>query len=575
MRAPDLAQRNPIVTEIIRNALIAATEDMKATLTRTAYNVIIYEHLDFTVGLFNPAGETISVGLGLPSFIRGMSHTVQSMNAVFPEETLEPGDVLVTNDPWITGSHKNHITLSRPIFWEDEVVAYACCMAHWQDIGGSIHAVTTDIFSEGLEVPVSKLVRAGRTNEDLVSLLSKNVRNPHRALGDLRAQLGSVAVGERRVIEMVQRFGKATVHASIEELMQQSDQRARARLRKIPPGTYSAELFMDDDGVTLEKRIPIRVKVVVDEDSMTVDLSEVSDQVQGFYNSSAPTGRGCAQVAFKCLTSADDFPINDGSFRALKVILPEGKVVSARRPAAMRYWMTIPMTIVDTIFKALAPAIPDKVIAGHHADLILAQITGSPDKTGRSFFYTAGMIGGGWGAKSAEDGVSATVCINDGDTHNGPIEQLETKFPFRVEAYRLRTDSGGAGKYRGGLGTEFICTVLEPITFSSSVERVHCRPWGIEGGDDAAGNSVSIRQEKVERGHVNGKIRGAKLEPGDAYILRSGGGGGFGDPHERDRDAILDDVREGYISKQAAEQKYGIDPSSDGKKVVQKAAAPV
>jgi len=314
--------------------------------------------------------------------------------------------------------------------------------------------------------------------------------------------------------------------------------------------------------VAIGKPIPIRVKVVVAEDKMTVDLSELSDQVQGFYNSGSATGRGCAQVAFKCLTSADDFPINDGSFRALDVILPEGKVVSARRPAAMRYWMTIPMTIVDTIFKALAPAIPDRVAAGHHADLMLAQVTGSPDKSGRSFFHTAGMIGGGWGAKSAEDGVSATICINDGDTHNGPIEQLEKKCPFLVEEYKLRTDSGGPGKYRGGLGTEFICTVLEPVTFSSSVERVHCRPWGIERGGDAASNSVAIRQGGVEHGHVNGKIRGAKLEPGDAFILRSGGGGGFGPPQERSVDSVRNDLVEGYVSQEAAEQSYGLASSN-------------
>jgi N-methylhydantoinase B len=368
---------------------------------------------------------------------------------------------------------------------------------------------------------------------------------------------------------MMQKFSRATVEASIEELMRQSDERARTRLREIPPGTYSAESFMDDDGVTLGKRIPIRVKVIVTAEKMIVDLSELSDQVQGFYNSSSATGRGCAQVAFKCLTSADDFPINDGSFRALEVVLPEGKVVSARRPAAMRYWMTIPMTIVDTIFKALAPVIPAKVIAGHHADLMLAQVTGAPDKTGRGFFHTAGMIGGGWGAKSGEDGVSATVCINDGDTHNGPIEQLEKKCPFLVEKYGLRTDSGGPGKFRGGLGTEFICTVLEPVTFSSSVERMHCSPWGIQGGGDAAGNSVAIRRANVEHVHVNGKIRGAKLERGDAFFLRSGGGGGFGCPNDRDREAVLEDLREGYVSADAAGMSYGMSAQPAGEKTEQ------
>ena len=215
---------------------------------------------------------------------------------------------------------------------------------------------------------------------------------------------------------------------------------------------------------------------------MTVDLSDVSKQVRGFYNSGITTGHACAQVAYKCLTSPTDYPINDGSFRSLKTIVPPGRVISAVRPAPMRWWMTYPMTIVDTIFKALAPAIPDRVIAGHHADLLASSFHGINNRTNEFFIGSFGPLGGGWGAKRTEDGVSGTVCINDGDTHNSPNEQAEFKFPIVVERYALVPDSGGAGRHRGGLGVERVVRRRTSMMVNNQSDRAHCRPWGLDGG---------------------------------------------------------------------------------------------
>ena len=211
---------------------------------------------------------------------------------------------------------------------------------------------------------------------------------------------------------------------------------------------------------------------------MTIDLTEVSRQVRGFYNSGITTGYACAQVAYKCLTSPTDYPINDGSFRSLKTIVPPGRVISATRPAPMRWWMTFPMTIVDTVFKALAPAIPDRVIAGHHADLLVAQFHGFNPKTSEFFMGNFGPLGGGWGAKRSEDGVCGPVAINDGDTNNSPKEKIEARFPLVVERYALVPDSGGAAAYRGGLGVERVVRARTDITLNTQIERAHCRPWG-------------------------------------------------------------------------------------------------
>ena len=549
---------DPIITEIIRNGFIAATEEMKTNLMRTAYNMIIYEALDFTVGVFDKDGDTISIGLGLPMFIRGMSDTVKSMLRHFGRDGIAPGDVLLTNDAYITGSHLNHMTFAVPIYHGGGMIGFAACMAHWQDIGGTLDGMTTDIYSEGLQMPIVKAWEQGVANDNILSIIRMNVRLPERAMGDLKAQVAAVRTGERRVLELVAKYGREAVLASIESIFDHSEALAREAVRDIPDGVYEADSFMDDDGVKIGERVPIKVKVIVHGDEMTVDLSEVSDQVRGFYNSGETAGQSCAGVAFKCLTSPTDLPINAGSFRPLNVILPPGKVVSARKPAPMRWWMTYPMTIVDTIFKALAPAIPERVIAGHHADLCIGMINGRHPKDGRLFLYLGGLIGGGWGAKHNEDGMSATICINDGDTHNGPSEQVEAKYPLIIEHYKLREDSGGAGKHRGGLGTEQCVRVLSDIMFNAQIERVDCPPWGLFGGLAAQGNEVLIRRSGEEpRSYPSGKVLSQLLRPGDAYVLRSGGGGGFGSPLDRALSDVENDVRQGYVSRRSAHELYG------------------
>jgi N-methylhydantoinase B len=551
---------DPVTTEIVRNGLIAVTEEMKTNLMRTAYNMIIYEALDFTVGIFDAGGNTVSIGLGLPMFIRGMSDTVKSKIAHYGLENIEPGDILLTNDAYITGSHLNHMTFTVPVFHDSELVAFSCCMAHWPDVGGTLDGATTDIYSEGLQMPIVKIYRAGVSNEELIAIIKTNVRLPERAMGDFRAQVAAVRTGERRFLEMMQKYGRDAVLGGIAAIMDQSEAVTRARVREIPDGVYEAESFMDDDGVNIGQRIPIRVRVEVSGDRMKVDLTEVSKQVAGFYNSGETAGRSCCQVAFKCLTSALDLPINDGQFRALDIVLPPGRVVSAVKPAAMRMWMTYPMTVIDTIFKALAPAIPERIIAGHHADLVVGRVNGRRPKDDSFYIYLGGLIGGGWGAKHDSDGRNATIALNDGDTHNGPSEQVEAKYPLLVERYALRPDSGGPGRHRGGLGTEQVVQARHDIRFNSQMDRVVCKPWGLFGGLAGSGNGVAIHRfaAETEQRFPNGKALNQVLKSGDAYILRSGGGGGFGSPLDRQLIAVERDVRCGYVTKEAAEKYYGV-----------------
>jgi N-methylhydantoinase B len=560
------AHADAVLTAIIRNGVLAVTEEMKTNLMRTAYNMIIYEALDFTVGLFTPDGDTVSIGLGLPMFIRGMSQTVKAKIEKFGKENMREGDIYITNDSYLTGSHLNHFTMTMPVFHQGVLAGFTCCMAHWQDVGGNLGGVTTDIYAEGIQIPIMKCQKEGVINEELLDIIKMNVRIPERAMGDFRAQVTAVKSGDRRYRELLDRYGRDATLAAISRIMDQSEARARELTRSIPDGTYEAEAFMDDDGVDIGQRVPIKVKIIIEGDEATIDLTEVSKQVRGYFNSGPTTGYACAEVAYKCITSPTDYPINAGSFRSLKVLLTPGTVISAVRPAAMRQWMTYPMTIVDSLFKALAPAISERVIAGHHADLMTINMWGISPKDGRFYFGNLGPLGGGWGAKKTEDGMSATVCLNDGDTHNSPMEQSESKNPVIVRKVALREDSGGPGRWRGGLGIHRIIEARAPLTVNTQIDRQHCAPWGLEGGHAALGNRVNLRiAGKLIDDLPNAKVFTRRLEVGDQIHHLSGGGGGFGPPTDREAERVAFDVAEGYISRDVAEKSYGVVLDADGK----------
>ena len=554
------ARVDAFTAEVIRSSVVAITDEMKTNLMRTAYNMIIYEAEDFTVGLFDADGKTISIGLGLPMFIRGLSDAIKAKLAYWGKENIHPGDILLTNDPQVMGSHLNHMIFSLPIFYDGELIAFSSSMGHWQDVGGVLGAVTRDVFSEGLQMPFVKIFKDGKQDQELTAIIRTNCRLPEFAMGDFRAQIAAIRTGERRVTRLLERYGAETFKQSIKLIFDQSERLARAAVKNIPDGVYEAESFMDDDGVNIGKHIPIKVRVEVKADAMTVDLSGVSPQVAGPYNSGSTAGRSASEVAFKFLTTPLLLPINEGSFRPLKIILPPGRVVSATKPAPVRTWMTVPMTVSDTIFKALAPACPDNVLAGHHADLAAPRTFGLDPKTGRSFHFPPMLSGGGWGALYNADGQNATFCINDGDTHNTPVEAGEGRAPIFVAYRKLRQDSGGAGKFRGGLGVSQEVRLLSAGSVLSAMERALCPPWGLHGGKDALANRFSVvRKDGALQRLTTGKTAGiVALEAGDGFLVEVGGGGGFWNALERDPQRVLADARSGYVSLESARRDYGV-----------------
>jgi N-methylhydantoinase B len=553
--------------EVIRSSVVAITDEMKTNLMRTAYNMIIYEAEDFTVGLFDADGNTISIGLGLPMFIRGLSDAIKAKIAHWGKQNIFLGDVLLTNDPQVMGSHLNHMIFTLPVFHNGELVAFSSSMGHWQDVGGVLGAVTRDIFSEGLQMPFVKIFKAGQQDAELTAIIRSNCRLPEFAMGDFRAQLAAIRTGERRLTRLLERYGAATFKESVELIFDQSERLARAAVAKIPDGIYEAESFMDDDGVNLGKHVPIKVRVEVSADEMIVDLSGVSPQVAGPYNSGATAGRSASEVAFKFLTTPLLLPINHGSFRPLQVVLPPGRIVSASKPAPVRTWMTVPMTVADTIFKALAPACPANVLAGHHADLAAPRTFGLDPKTGRAFHFPQTLSGGGWGALHDRDGQNATFCINDGDTHNTPVEAAEGKGPIFIAHRKLRQDSGGAGKFRGGLGVSQEVRMRAPGSVLSAMERTKCAPWGLHGGKNGLANRFSIvrKDGSIETLPTGKTIGHVALDVEDGFLIEVGGGGGIWDALQRDPQRMLADVCSGYVSLEAAHRDYGVVIQQEGR----------
>jgi len=429
--------------------------------------------------------------------------------------------------------------------------------AHWIDVGGGSTGFgssnTRDVYEEGLQVRSVKIYKEGRPNAEVLRLIEDNIRFPESSLGDLRAQIACCRTGEERLNQICRKYGGKIFLEAVETIWDQTDKLVREAVNAIPDGMYEASSFLDDDGRVMNKTIPIKVKVVVAGDELTIDFSEVADQVPGFINCGSSGGMAAARVAFKALTSPHR-EVNEGSFRALKVVLPAGKLLSARRPAPIGGWSLSLPTVLDTILRALAPALPDRVPAAHKGDMGGYAIFGMNSKIGRRY-VCQNIIGGGWGGRPFEDGVSAAVSMCQGDVKNTPIELQELYYPLLYECHALRTDSGGAGKFRGGIGVEVKVKPLENCFLSRNTDRIKCAPWGLLGGAEAAVNETIIqRNGKTET--LPGKFSHLLVQRGETVTFLTAGGGGYGKPDERGVEAIKRDIHLGYVSEEKAKQLY-------------------
>jgi len=542
---------DPITVEIIRCALRAAANEMSVVLKKTAYNMMIYEVQDYCVSIVDHEGRTMSQNEGaLPIFLADLGVAVQDGVEVYGLENIHPGDVFLVNHPEICGQHLNNMVVYTPFFWESKLLCFLAVRAHWIDVGGGStgfgSSMTRDVYEEGLQIRSVKIYADGKLNTEVLRLIEDNIRFPESSLGDLRAQIASCRTGEERLEQICRKYSGAVFQDSVEVIWDQTDKLVRESVRAIPDGVYEASSFLDDDGRDLTKTLPIKVRVIVRDDELTIDFSDMCDQVPGFINCGSSGGMAAARVAFKALTLPHR-EVNEGSFRALKVILPPGKLLSARRPAPIGGWSLSLPTVLDTIFRALAPALPDRIPAAHKGDMGGYAIFGTHPKSGRRY-VCQNIIGGGWGGRPFEDGASAAVSMCQGDVKNTPIELQELYYPLLYECHALRADSGGAGRFRGGIGVEVKVKPLHDLYVSRNTDRIQCPPWGLLGGEEGKTNQTVIRRDGKEE-TLPGKFSHLLVRPGDTVTFLTAGGGGYGNPAEREPTALKRDFVLGYVSK--------------------------
>jgi N-methylhydantoinase B len=554
-----MAGIDPATIEVIRHAVIAASGEMMINVKRAAYSPSIHQIQDVCVGLVDTDGSIIACAPGLPMFLADMGEVVRDGYEVLGRDVFEPGDVYISNDPYTIGTHINNVATYSPIFFADELAGFAVARGHMVDMGGAVpgsrSAELTEIYQEGLRVRQLRFYARGVPDPAIVRLIADNTRMPDAVLGDLRALVAACRTGERRVVALLEKYGRPAFVAAVTEILDHGERLARSAVRDIPDGNYRAEAFLDDDGITRDHPIPIRVNVLVQSDTMTIDFSDFAEQTKGSINTGPAGAMAIARHAFKCLTTPHE-SANEGHFRPLTVIAPPGKVVSAAPPAACGYWARTTSTTVDTILRALSPVIPDAIPAGHFGDIPMCLIDGY-DLSGNRFVFFE-PVPGGHGGRPHEDGVSATVCFHEGDTPDVPVEIQEALLPIMIEQSSLDADSAGAGKFRGGLGYRRVFRLLSSSAhLQINVDRHGCLPWGLNGGLPARPNRAFFQPERDAPWEPVLKASNISLAPGARIMLVGGGGGGWGKPHDRSPSAIAADLEAGYVTPQAARRDYG------------------
>ncbi|HUF40688.1 MAG TPA: hydantoinase B/oxoprolinase family protein [Verrucomicrobiae bacterium] len=566
------SELDPITLEVIRHGIISICDQIDANMTRTAFSPYIYEYKDYAVGFVGAGGELLAQSTGgMPVFVAdSVGMAVRDGLEVYGRENLHKGDVIVCNHAAVQGQHLNNTVMYTPVFAGpkgDELIGFFAVNCHWIDIGGgaigSVSYSSTDIFMEGLQLRSIKLWSKGEPIEEVYRIIENNTRFPLELLGDIEAQLGGCLLGRDLTQAMADKYGTAVFLDALAAILDQCEAATREKIRAIADGIYRHEAFLDNDGVRDEK-IPIKVKVIVDGDELTVDFSEISDQVKGCINSGYyGGGRTCVRVAFKYLIASGE-PANEGTFRPVKMILPEGKLISAEPTAAMGLYSIPFPTVIDCIIKALEPALPARVTGAHFGTFSSLSFAGKRTDTG-AVFKANDSGHGGWGACATHDGAGPFRTMAHGDTRLIPIELQESMYPFRVEEFCLRQDSGGPGKWRGGLGFEKQYILLAPAELWANFDRIGCPPWGVQGGKNAKSGQVLIFRNGDAEPELLYKTENLPLQAGDRVRMATGGGGGYGDPRERPVELVQREVVRGLVSRESARDDYGVVFDSDGK----------
>jgi N-methylhydantoinase B len=550
---------DPITLEVLRNKLDGVANEMQLTLVRSAFSAIVKEGLDASASLFTLQGETLAQALAIPVHLGALTPMVGRLLDSVPLDAMGEGDIWILNDTYLGGTHLPDIAIMMPVFAHHEVIAISAAMTHHQDVGGMAPGSTptnaTEIFQEGLRIPLLQFRRGNTLNGTLLAMLRQNVRLPDVLIGDINAQVAACTTGARRLGELAKSFGRNELLALFAELLNRSEALTRQALRRLPMGTYRHVDYLDNDGIELDKLVRIEVAVTIGDGTMTCDFTGTSPQVRGPFNCMVSGSYAAACFALRAVTDPEaSIPNNGGCFRPLAFHLPPGRLVNPREPAPTGCRTSTIKRITTCILGALRQAAPDRVPADAASEIVILHFGGQRSDGRR--YVTSQLLVAGSGATRHLDGVDvietdATNCLNV------PAEALMLEAPIRVHRIALNRDSGGPGTHRGGLGGVFEYELLDgEATVTYRGERHRCAAAGVNGGIAGGRASAVIRRADGSEEVVSSKIV-ATLRQGDRIVIGTAGGGGYGVPTKRDHELLLADLHNGKVSLEAAREFYG------------------
>ena len=544
---------DPFTQEIIQGALTGIADEMFVCMARAAMSPVIYEVLDFGVAITDCDGELASAGAGIPGFVNMLQPTVKSVIRKHGRKNVRPGDIFISNDPFAGGvSHLNDVALVMPVFYADRLIAWTANKGHWLDIGGmtpgSLSPLATELFQEGLILPAVRIFARDRPVEQVFDIIRANSRLPEQAMGDLWAGIAALRVGAERLSELCSKYTADLLLEAIRQYLDYGEKIARHGLSRLPKGRFDAKDRLDDGRI-------IRVSALISDTEFSVDLRNNPPQDKFALNASFHATQVTAQAIFKGLVAPEHWA-NAGSFRPFRLLTTPGSIFHALPPAAVSLYYENKIRSADLICKALAPYMPERMPAGHFSS-VCATLLHSEDVDGVDYTFIEPEVGG-WGAGAHKDGEHAQFSMSHGDTFNCPVEINEARNGIDVESLALNDEPCGAGHYRGGKGIDQRYRIrAKKARLTAGYTRAVTPPWGVCGGSDGTVNRLEVIKPDGAK-ETLGSADNLLLSQNDVVRIVTGNGGGFGDPKQRPRAAVLADLRNGYITQEQALNVYGL-----------------
>lgn len=551
---------NPVTLDIVKDSLIAVSNEVFYAFARTSMSPIIYETLDYASGIADVDGRLLTQGNGACGFIGLIAPMIQEIIAKFGKENMKPGDVYLLNDPYMGGgTHLSDIGMVMPVFYREDLIAFIGNKAHWSDIGGmAAGSFTTDsseVFQEGLRFSGVKLLDGGEICQQLVDMIKANVRFPETAEGDMWGQISSLRTGFKRINELCEKYSLEVVKGSMNRLLAQGAQIAYNRIKELPKGSWDMVEYMDDDGYG--NVVELKVKITITEDEFIADFTGSSPQVASPINTGYSSLCAGVKVIYMSILGPE-LAVNDGVFEPMRIFAEDGSVLRCHAPAPTSCYFESMIYSSDIVWKALAPVFPEALGAGHMLSVCSVVLAGTRQGSGEPFLIVE-PTGGGWGASDGKDGEVGQFCVGDGETYNVPVEMAENRYGIMIDEYSLHTDGTGAGRYRGGSGAvRAYRAMTDGQLFTASFGRNKFPAWGAAGGKDGSYNWFEFRNADGTTEGPMGITARHVMNKGDVAYMVTCTGGGYGNPLERDPEAVAWDVKNEYITTEQAKDDYGV-----------------